>query len=92
MTTPGTAWLDQAACSGIADPDIFFPRRGGDAASRWGRARRICASCPVTTECLGAALREEGGLLARYRDGMRGGLTPQQRADLDDISAEEAAR
>ena len=51
------------------------------------RAEFLCRGCPVRQECLDAALREEAGesgegLGWRYRHGIRGGLTPFQRAAL----------
>lgn len=40
-------WQDRAACQGW-DTNIFFPERGQPTS----QAKRICAECPVTRECL----------------------------------------
>lgn len=66
-------WMDEAACAGV-DQDIFYPERG----ESYEAARRVCARCPVTDECLEHAL-EIGDTL-----GMWGGLTPDQRYRLAD--------
>lgn len=44
-------------------------------------AKVLCDGCPVIEECLAAALEEEGDIAARFRAGVRGGLTPQERYD-----------
>ncbi|WP_335992302.1 WhiB family transcriptional regulator [Glycomyces sp. MUSA5-2] len=47
-------------------------------------AKRVCAPCPVQTQCLVAALR----LPRYYENWIRGGLTPAQRAvTFDDAIA-----
>ena len=46
-----TAWQDSAACKGM-DPDTFFPGQGGDVRL----PKSICATCPVSAQCLDAAL------------------------------------
>lgn len=43
------------------------------------RARGVCETCPVRTECYLAALSEEGGAAESNRFGVRGGVTPAQR-------------
>ena len=45
------AWHKDAACL-EADPEIFFPERGGSSEA----ARSYCARCPVSEECLSYAL------------------------------------
>ena len=75
-----TDWLDRAACLG-ADDDTFFPDRADTAGTE--TALRVCATCPVTTQCLDAALTEEGDLAGAYRHGIRGGTTPDQRAHME---------
>ena len=49
-----TGWMARAACRREPDPDVFFPRPGRNyaAAAQW------CADCPVTAECLTAALAD----------------------------------
>lgn len=44
-------WVRQAACRG-ADPGLFFPSA---ASAVPAEAAALCASCPVSSECLGAA-------------------------------------
>ncbi|HZT67932.1 MAG TPA: WhiB family transcriptional regulator [Acidimicrobiales bacterium] len=66
------AWMDRAACRGMADT-VFFPEGPH---RNYSRARRICAGCPVRKECLRYALEGCIGF------GMFGGLTPRQRAAL----------
>lgn len=48
---PYRDWRRDAACVGH-DPDLFYPLSERDA----GRAKRICASCPVSLECLATVL------------------------------------
>lgn len=65
-------WQSSAACIG-EDIELFFPEDGQTAAL----AKRICADCPVTQECLESALKvEEGG---RHRYGVYGGLSALDR-------------
>lgn len=52
------AWLALAACAD-ADPVSFFGPDGEKATDREQReraAKRVCAGCPVITDCLGHAL------------------------------------
>ena len=71
-------WMVQAAC--IDSPDLFHPTV--DVHSTYQLARRYCMSCPVAADCLNDAMDAEGDLPGSVRHGMRGGLTPDQRADL----------
>ena len=67
MTEP---WRERAVCAGVG-PEVFFPDDGG----HYGEARKLCASCPVTQECLEEVLE-----VPHYLDyGFRGGTTPNQR-------------
>jgi len=50
-------WQRRAACRGL-DPDLFFPDRGKPATY----AKRVCADCPVRTECLAYGFKEEHGV------------------------------
>lgn len=65
-------WMDDALCA-QTDPDLFFPEKGGSAAT----AKRICHECPVAGECLAYAL-EHG-----EREGIWGGLAPKERRKLE---------
>ncbi|MEU3597168.1 WhiB family transcriptional regulator [Streptomyces sp. NPDC006798] len=69
-------WQNQAAChtSPSGDPDLFFPEP--DEIDRIRAAKTLCARCPVRRTCLDAAL-ENGD-----RDGIRGGLTEEERDAL----------
>ena len=61
-------WQDSAACQG-ADPDIFFPDRGGKAS----KAKKLCSSCPVASPCLDFALEND------LAEGIWGNMTPKER-------------
>ncbi|MFD9306114.1 WhiB family transcriptional regulator [Streptomyces sp. NPDC060048] len=65
-------WADRARCKNRLDE--FWASEEA--------ARTLCAACPVRLRCLSDALREEGQLSAAYREGIRGGLDPRQRATL----------
>jgi len=62
------SWREFAACNG-ADPDLFFPNRGGS-----GRlAKMICMKCPVRELCL------EDALARQEKYGIWGGMTHRER-------------
>ena len=71
-------WRKDAACKGM-DVDIFFPPAGGDGVKLANRAKKICASCPVTEPCLAY------GLSMSNREGIFGGLTGMQRRRLRQV-------
>lgn len=82
-------WKEQAACAGKGGKEgrVFFPeptgaRRIACNASLYAEARAICSACPVRTDCLRYALRNN------EREGMWGGLTPAER---DVLAAELVA-
>ncbi|WP_278195763.1 WhiB family transcriptional regulator [Streptomyces cylindrosporus] len=85
-------WVERAACRD-ADPDTFFPPAGGaEASDREAAAKRLCARCPVTRECLREALQHEEGT------GIWGGLSVRERREvlrvagtLEEIADELAA-
>ena len=62
------SWWDDALCA-QTDPDAFTPDPGGNASA----AKRICAECPVRTQCLQYALDND------VRGGIWGGHTDRQR-------------
>ena len=68
-----------AACRDT-ETEVFFP----PTRQNYNAARAICDQCPLSTKqtCLDLAMRAEAGSGASGRDGMFGGLTPAQRADL----------
>ena len=57
-------------------------------AARENAAKAICARCPLAIKesCLNLAMEAEHGLTAQHRNGIYGGLTEQERADLDAAS------
>jgi Transcription factor WhiB len=66
-------WLDRAACRNRTDGvniDTFFPERGGD----FSAPKAICATCPVTAECMEWGLREKYGVF--------GGTSERQRRKI----------
>lgn len=68
---PAGPWVVRAACRG-ADIDLFFPSLGEKAEP----AKAICATCPVTEQCLQLAL--DNG----EKFGVWGGLSESQRRKL----------
>ena len=73
------AWRDKAACRS-ADPNLFFPpERGGKAQA--GKAKAICAGCPVRKDCLEFALdtSQEYGIWGGYDEDERRPLRRQWR-------------
>lgn len=76
---PAGQWLKAAACLGRED-DMFPDNHAPDIET----ARRICAPCPVSRQCLAEAMAEEGGRTAKGRYGIRAGLTGGQRRALYD--------
>jgi WhiB family redox-sensing transcriptional regulator len=70
-------WVEEAACAGMEDPSIFFPRKGGSSAP----AKRICDQCPVRIQCLNEALHRP------ERHGVWGGMSERERRRLLQIAA-----
>lgn len=73
----GTGWKHRAACRGV-DPELFFPvaESGPVHDEQVAAAKRVCARCPVRSECLRHALvlipvGVVGGLTADERRGLR---------------------
>ncbi|MFJ9029769.1 WhiB family transcriptional regulator [Streptomyces sp. NPDC102274] len=72
------AWQDAAAC--LNHVQVFFPHKDNEADTT--AAKKICGICPVRQACLEAAMTEERAGEHIIRAGIRGGLTPRQRAAL----------
>lgn len=74
-------WWDDAACKG-QPIEVFFPtiRAGQREDVMYAGAKLVCARCSVREPCLQDALREE---LRWGRHGVRGGLTPDERKEID---------
>jgi WhiB family redox-sensing transcriptional regulator len=64
-------WAAHAACRG-ANPDLFFPPKGGPATP----AKAYCARCPVRPECLDYAIT------AGETHGIWGGLAERERRQV----------
>lgn len=61
-------WQDLGACRGASGVDFF-----SEEPAEIGRAKAVCATCPVKVECLEYA-KDNG-----EEDGVWGGLTPHER-------------
>lgn len=61
-------WQQDALCA-QTDPEVFFPDKGGNAAV----AKQVCASCPVSQQCLDYAIAND------EPHGIWGGLSDRQR-------------
>ena len=65
-------WLTRAACRHLPTDWWYPPAPITPAATvNMHRAKRICATCPVTDQCLEAGMDEDYGIW--------GGLSPKQR-------------
>ncbi|SDQ34443.1 transcription factor WhiB [Actinopolyspora saharensis] len=73
MDNTSTDWQHRASCRD-QDPELFFPvSEVGPGAEQVQRAKAVCGSCPVRSECL--AYAQSNGL----DFGIFGGLTPDER-------------
>lgn len=63
-----TAWMAQGSCRNYP-PQVFFPSDGVGV----DRARKICATCTVTEQCLEYALDQ------RIEHGVWGGCSERER-------------
>lgn len=70
---PPPPWTVEALCA-QTDPEVFFPEKGGR--HQTGRAKAVCAACPVTTVCLQYAIAN------REEFGVWGGTSPEERREL----------
>ncbi len=72
--------MKQAACQG-QPTSVFFPEEQGNTSENiWVEARNICHNCDVKPKCLALAMSFETPELRR--NGMWGGLTPEERDTL----------
>jgi WhiB family redox-sensing transcriptional regulator len=75
-------WQDSAACNGRRDIDWFPSGKGGrggpnrEALANLERARQVCSTCPVLSECLKYALEHD-------MVGIWAGTTTRGRRGLD---------
>lgn len=70
---PGFGWHESAACKGEGTEKFYRDERGPYVNLGW---REICSVCPVRSDCLANALREE------ELWGVWGGFTPNARRRL----------
>ncbi len=73
------SFMRRAACEGEAS-DLFFPT-GQIARGSYGPGKAVCATCPVSSDCLSYALEGESESAASW-PGLWGGLTPTERRSL----------
>lgn len=66
------SWREKAACRGM-DTNFFFPKLGVNA-KQVREIKAICASCPVTVQCLDIALEQDID-----NHGFFGGTSPNER-------------
>jgi WhiB family redox-sensing transcriptional regulator len=79
-------WLRSAACVG-EDPELFFPvGTTGPAVRDITAAKRICARCPVTDECLSFAVS------SGQTSGVWGGTCEEERDALLRVPRDDARR
>lgn len=71
--------LPGALCKSTSDPELFFPGHGNRAAA--DRAKAICAACPARVPCLKWGVQYE-------QDGVWGGTTPRERAQIRRVQRE----
>ncbi len=76
MNIEDLPWATEAKCL-EAEPETFFPEKGGSTRE----AKRICATCPVRTECLDYALAND------ERFGIWGGMSERERRKLKRIAS-----
>jgi WhiB family redox-sensing transcriptional regulator len=65
---------EQAACSDIANPEVFFPNSGEGYDQAVATAKKICASCPQKIDCFNHGIAYE-----KY--GIWGGTTASERIE-----------
>lgn len=85
LREPRPAWYGQASCAGLP-ADVFHPEgKNREAQAVREHALRICADCPVRTDCAAHALD-----LGRVALGVWGGLTQAARRPYRQRQALEA--
>ncbi|MEU2876717.1 WhiB family transcriptional regulator [Streptomyces sp. NPDC007070] len=79
-------WLRSAACVG-EDPELFFPVGAvGPARREIAAAKRVCARCPVLTQCRSFALG------SAQTAGVWGGMCEEERVALLRTAQDDATR
>lgn len=77
-------WRDAALCLQVGDGDLWFPGKGQNDVVRL--AKKVCAHCQVTAECLTWAI-DHG-----ETDGIYGGLTPRERRKVKRAARDSSPR
>lgn len=80
LFTPPEPWMQGASCAS-ADPEAFFPLKGGSSRA----AKNVCLRCDVRAECLAYALEHD------ERFGIWGGVSERERARMRRRLAERRA-
>jgi WhiB family transcriptional regulator, redox-sensing transcriptional regulator len=75
------SWRNDAACRD-ADPTLFHAKEHAGGRNPYSKARRVCATCTVTVECLEFVMGVERGLSHTWRFGFWAGFTPVERERL----------
>jgi WhiB family redox-sensing transcriptional regulator len=71
VLTEPLPWYKEALCA-QTDPEAFFPEKGGSTRE----AKKVCLNCPVRSDCLSEALRND------EKFGVFGGLTERERRKI----------
>lgn len=79
-----TPWREAAACLEVENQVSFFPDKEDVGAI--AKAKAVCATCPVASECLTWAIETNQG------EGIWGGHTPRERRVLRRRWVEEIRR
>lgn len=69
-----STWREDAACLGVVEEVSFFP--DPEDLSAIARAKAVCATCPVASECLTWAIE------TNQSEGVWGGHTPKERRSI----------
>ncbi|MCX5197190.1 WhiB family transcriptional regulator [Streptomyces sp. NBC_00249] len=85
---PQPNWAASAKCATV-DPEVMYP--GPNDGAAYKTARDLCDVCPVLAECFADVMAYEGNATAKYRYGIRAGLTPAERANRHTRSRKQAA-
>lgn len=78
-------WTEDASCGALPLEEserLFFGTNLRDRA----KGKEMCGLCPVSIACLADALIHEVGD-RKHRAGLRGGLSPEERAALMDVAS-----
>lgn len=77
-------WAARALCAQRSDLDLFFPASKDEKGIQ--AAKAVCARCEVSIECAMYAIQLESSVPGLSRQGIWGGLTPEERAAMSDAT------